>query len=110
MCAIMIERTRGAMAANLLLAEINIDSLWINFDAGVADGGQDASPVWISAGPGRFYQRRIGYHAPDLPGLAPRPRLFYVQTHYVFHAFAVGHNLSRQRAANFCQRRLKFIS
>src|SRR6478672_4591062 len=110
MCAIMIERTRGAMAANLLLTEINIDSLWINFDAGVADGGQDASPVGIGPGPGRFHKRRVGYRAANLPRFTPRPRLFDIEPYHVGYAFTIGHDLSRQRAANFCQRGLKFIS
>ena len=106
----MIKRACSAVAANLLFAQIDIDSLGIDFDSGVADGGQNASPVWISARPCGLYQRRIGYRAADLPRFTPRTRLLDIQAHHVLYAFAVGHDLCGQRAANFRQCRLKLIS
>src|SRR5579859_6359229 len=61
----LVEWASCAVTANLLFAQVDVDSLRIDFHSGVADGRQDTSPVGIGPGPGGLYQRRIGYRAPN---------------------------------------------
>jgi hypothetical protein len=71
MGAIVIEWARSAVAANLLLAKINIDSLRIYLHSGIANRGQNASPVGISAGPRCLYKGRICDGTANLARFAP---------------------------------------
>ena len=66
---VCVELGRCAVAADLLVTQINIDLLWLDLYSAAANGGENASPVGISPGPGGFYQWRIGNSAGDLSRL-----------------------------------------
>ena len=53
-------RGAAAVAADGQVAEGDVDAVGIDLRAGVADGGGEAAPVGIAAGPGGFDQRRVG--------------------------------------------------
>ncbi len=50
-----VEGVKGAVAADFLVADVNLDTGRIDQDSAIADGGQDAAPVGVGARPCRFY-------------------------------------------------------
>jgi len=56
----------ASVAANGEVAEVDVDGVGIDGGAGVTNGGHEASPVGIGAGPGGFYKRRMGDGFGDL--------------------------------------------
>ena len=50
-------RCAAAVEADWQFAEADVDAVWIDGCAGVADGGDEAAPVGIVASPGGFDER-----------------------------------------------------
>ena len=88
------------MAADGQDAEVDIDAIGIDLSAGVADGGDEASPVGIGAGPGGFDQRRVGDGLGDAERVGVGCRAFDVQFDNMGDALAVGDDLAREGGAD----------
>src|SRR5713101_9931745 len=100
----LIEAYRLSFAANLLFSEENIHPRRVELDPTVANGCKDASPVWICSRPRRLHQQRMRNCPRNAIGLFPAARLLHEQTHNMPYAFAIGHDLRRQRTADLGQR------
>src|SRR5882672_9437284 len=91
-----VEGVECAVAADFLVADVNLNASRIDWDSTVADGGQDAAPVGIGAGPGGFYQRRVRDGAGYLKCLFAVAGLLDIEMDDVSCAFAVADDLFRQ--------------
>src|SRR5882672_11565596 len=90
-----IEGVEGAVAADFLVADVNLDAGRINGDAAVTDGGQDAAPVGVGSRPCRFYKRGVRNGAGDLQGFLAVAGLLDGEMDDVLGAFAVADDLFR---------------
>ena len=79
---------------------MNVEAVGIDLRAGVADGGGQAAPVGIAAGPGCLDQRRVCNGLGNLEGVGVGGCAFDVQFHDMGDAFAVGNHLTGQRGAD----------
>ena len=109
MGAALVELAGHGAAADGLVADGHADLFRINSYATSSDSGEDAAPVGIGAGPCGFYQEGMCNGAGDLQGLVAVLRLLDLKTDDVLHALAVGHDLFRQRAADFEQGRFEIL-
>ena len=76
----------------------------IEVDAGVAGGRDDAAPVGVGAGDGRFHERAVGDRLGDLAGVLLRPAAVDFDGDQVRRPFAVGRDRLGQVFADFDER------
>ena len=94
----------AAIAADGQIAEGDVDAVGIDLRAGVADGGDEASPVRIAAGPRGFYQRGMGDGFGDAQGVGIAGGAVDAQFDNMGDTFAVGDDLPRERSADLGER------
>ncbi len=104
---VFAEIRREAAAAHGDALHVDIRLAWIELDAGVSGGGKDAAPVRVGTGDRRFDQRRIGDGASDARGVGFGARALHINRHQLLRAFAVAHDLLRERHENLGQRVLE---
>src|SRR5260221_664823 len=99
----LVELERLSPTQNRDARHLNVHQIGIEFDAGAARRGEDATPVWIAAGKGGFDERRSGDGLRNLPRRGFCFRTTYRDFDYPLRAFPVSNNLQRQRVADFFQ-------
>ena len=72
----------------------------IDGGAGVADGGHEASPVGIGAGPGGLHKRRVGDGFGDFEGVGVGGGPGDAELDDVGDALAIGNDLAGKRSAD----------
>src|ERR1700739_2610817 len=87
---------KGAAAATAdgQLAEGDVDGFGVYCSAGVADGGNEAAPVGVAAGPCGLDERRMSDGFGDAECIGVRGGAVDAKFDNVRDAFAVGHDLA----------------
>jgi hypothetical protein len=83
-----------------LIADQDADFFRLNWDAGCPYGRQNASPIWICACPGSFYERRLGYCTRYTQSFLSASGVFNVKVDHVLHPLTVTHDLLGQASTN----------
>ena len=94
-CGVFVVRGSSAsIAADGEFAEGDVDGFGIDLRAGVADGGHEASPIGIAAGPRGFDERGMGDGFGNTQGIGVGGCTVDAKFDDVRDAFAVGHDLA----------------
>src|SRR5712691_948709 len=96
----LVEIERLAAPQHRDARHFNIHARRVKENAGAPGGGEDAAPVGVAAGEGRFDKRRCGDRFRDAAcvGFVLRVALFDFDD--ALRAFAVSHDLQRERTAD----------
>ena len=100
----LVEGMFGSAPADSCASNGNIHAPGIEFHAGAAGGGEDASPVRVSTGEGCFHQRRIGDGFRDAAGVAFGSCAADFDFDGALRAFAILDDRERERFADAFER------
>src|SRR5216683_2640160 len=102
-----VEIKRLAPAQDRDARHLYVHQVRIEFDAGAAGRGKDAAPVGIPAGKSGLDKGRSSNRLGNLPRGCFGLRAAHSDFDHPLRPFAIGHDLQRQRVANFLQRLCK---